>query len=107
MPYSGGSLADGQLPSSVGAIYTATAVKAVIKAVTLHNTNVTTQTINIYITRSGSTRRQLYRFAGITQFQSMDVLSDGETWTLSAGDTIDADTTTAAAVDFTILGATE
>lgn len=108
MAFTAASLAAGQLPSAVAAIYTVpVSTKAIVKSLILFNQNATDQTINVYITRSGGTRRQIYRFTGVQQYATIDVLTDGETWALSAGDTIDADTTTASAVDYTITGATE
>ena len=106
MSFVAGSLADGQVASSVGSIYTSTGVKTIVKSATFFNTNATAQTLNVYVTRSGGTRRQLYRDASMAQYTSFDLLSQGEVLVLSAGDSIDADTTTASAVDYVITGAT-
>jgi len=107
MPITAGSLADGQLPTTVGALYTVPAsTTAIIKSFVIFNTNAATQTVNVYITRSGSTRRQLHQFS-VLQNASVVVLANGETWALSTGDTIDGDTTTGTAVDYVITGATD
>ena len=101
----GKSLADGQLASSAGTLYTVPASSsAIIKGFILFNTGTSKQTANVYITRSGSSRRQLYQFVLLAK-SSASVITDGEVWVLSAGDLIEADTTTAATVDYTIMGA--
>lgn len=100
------SLADGQLPSSKGTLYTVpAATKAYIKFFSLHNTSATPQTVKVYIKRSGGTSRQV----------DMGQLDQGETglivetgsWELSTGDIIEGETTTVAVVDYQILGAEE
>jgi len=51
-------LADGQLPSSIGDLYTAGATVSVL-AIILVNTNTTTEAVNLYLTPSGGTARKL------------------------------------------------
>ena len=107
MAFSAGTLADGQVATSAGAIYTVPAsTVAVLKFVNFYNTNAATQTLNVYITRSGGTRRQLIKQT-LIQDQSLALLSEGETLTLSAGDALEADTTTATAVDYIVSGAAD
>jgi hypothetical protein len=102
------SLADGQLPTTVAAIYTVpTGNKVKITSLHVYNTNVTAQDVNIYVTRSGGTRRQLYRSAALAQFATFNMLASGESITLDEGDTIDGDTTTASAADYLITGEIE
>lgn len=103
MSFTGGSLADGKVPVTVGAIYTASSV-ALLKFVSFYNTSATQQTVNVHIRRgsAGATRRQLYRFT-LSQYETATI---NETITLSSGDRFDADTTTASAVDYVISGAT-
>lgn len=99
-------LADGQLPDAQGAIYTSAAgTKSLVRKFTLANTNAATQTIDLYLNVSGTPR--LMRRIELLQFESADVLSDGEEIVLDGGDSIEAVTTTTAAVDFYIGGATE
>ena len=98
------SLADGQVANSKGTIYTA-AGSVIVRSWTLYNSNAISQTANVYVKRSGSTSRQLYRFT-LAQYASATVLASGELLTLSTGDVLEADTTTASAVDFYIGGAT-
>jgi hypothetical protein len=102
--YTAGSLADGQVATTVGTIYTASA-SVIVRAFILYNSNAATQTTNVYVTRSGGTRRQLYRFS-LAQYESITVLSGGEILALSSGDIIEADTTTSTAVDYLIAGET-
>ena len=98
------SLADGQLASSASTLYTAPTANAIIKAFVLFNTGSSEQTANVYITRSGSSRRQLYQFILPTK-TAASVVTDGEVWSLSAGDVIEGDTTSGLIVDYTIMGA--
>lgn len=98
------SLADGQLPSSVAAIYTVPGGERVrIYSLHVFSTHASSQTVNIYVTRSGGTRRQVYRTT-LAQYATFNMLSSGESILLSPGDSVDGDTTTATAVDFLITG---
>lgn len=101
------SIADGQVANAQGAIYTVPAVTiAYVKQVTLYNTNAAAQTITIWLTRSGGTARKIRRFI-IAQHESIDLLDDGDTLELSTGDKIEAQTTTATAVDYVVMGVEE
>ena len=51
--------ADGQLPSSIGTLYTSGADATVVAAISLVNTNTTAEYINLYLTPSGGTARRL------------------------------------------------
>lgn len=106
MAFTGASLADGQAATSWAAIYTSTGVKTIVRSADFHNTNAITQTLEFAVTRSGSTRRIIARVS-LAQNEKVEFLTDGEVIVLSAADTIDAQTTTASAVDYTITGATE
>lgn len=97
------SLAAGQVADSVGTIFTATG-PTVLTAFTLYQSSATPQTINVYVTRSGGSRRQLFRFAAVAQYVTSVVLSEGEVLSLSSGDIVEADTTTAAVVDYYLSG---
>lgn len=85
---------DGQLPSSKGTLYTATAVIAYLKSVQLFNTNVATQTIILY--KKGATSRAIARFV-LNQNEWAEFSTN---MILNSGDLLEAVTTTAAAVDF-------
>ena len=52
-------LADGQLPSSIGSLYTSSADASVIAAISLVNTNTSAEYVNLYLTPSGGTARRL------------------------------------------------
>lgn len=103
----GGSLADGQVATTTGTLYTVPAsTVTVIKSASFFNTNAATQTLNVYITRSGGTRRQIEQFT-LSQYDTAHLLANGETLVLSTGDVLEADTTTTTAVDYMITGATD
>ena len=106
MAYTGASLADGQVATTWGTIYGPSGVKAILKSIVLYNTNATTQTLELRVTRSGSTARVLYRVS-LAQDESLAYLTGGDTMILSDGDVLQAQTTTTSAVDYTITGATE
>ena len=93
-------LADGQVATTTGAVFTATA-ESIVKWATFHNTSTTLQTLNIYFTRSGQTRRQLYQVS----LKARKTFFWDEPLSLSSGDVISADTTTASTVDYVIAGA--
>ncbi len=96
------SLAAGQVATTVGTIFTATG-PTVVRNFTLYNSNATGQTTNVYVTRSGGSRRQIYQFA-LAQYDTATVLASGEVMALSSGDIIEADTNTSTAVDYVIGG---
>lgn len=102
--YLGQSLASGQIANSVGAIFTVAATNtAFVKTLTLFNTNAAAQTVLVYIKRNGQTPRLVRRYV-LEQNEFADALSDGDSWQLSTGDAIEAVTTTAATVDYTMTG---
>ncbi len=103
MPYVGESLADGQLPDTIGTLFTAS-VSTIIRSFDVYNDGGSQQNVIVYILRNGSTTRKVGR-ADLKQDEFAEVLSDGKVWVLSANDAIQAETTTASQVDFTITGA--
>jgi len=105
MAFTGASLADGQLAATKGTIYTSSA-QTIVKSINVFSTHASTQTVIIYVKRSGSTSRQIFR-AELEQNEYAWVLSDGETIVLSASDVIEGITTNATSVDYAITGATE
>ena len=95
-------LAEGQLAIVKTAVYTAPgATSAYVRTIKLFNTNAITQTINVYI--STGTSRQTYRLS----LQQNETGYIDDRITLETGDLIEADTTTATAVDFTVHGVEE
>jgi hypothetical protein len=103
MAYTIKNLANGQLPSSLGDLYTVpTGTSAIIRSITLVNTNTTDETVNLYYLQSGGTaRRILPKDLKLTAGNSLTV---DVILTLGAGDKIQGVTTTASVVDFVISG---
>jgi hypothetical protein len=96
-------LGEGQVASSKGTIYTVPAsTSAYVKSITFYNTNAATQTLNIYL-KPGATSRQIRRVS-LAQYESYEFTSP---YVLETGDLIEADTTTATAVDYIITGIEE
>lgn len=96
------SLAAGQVANAVGTIFTATG-PTVVENFTIYNSSATPQTVNVYVTRSGGSRRQLYQFV-LAQYDTATVCASGESLSLSSGDIVEADTTTAAVADYSLGG---
>lgn len=96
-------LANGQLPNAIGDLYTVPAsTQAIIKTITLVNTNTTTENVNLYILPSGGTARRI--IPKDMSFPTKYSLETDQEYTLEAGDKIQGDTTTAVKVDYTING---
>lgn len=95
-------LYEGQLPNTKTTLYTVPAsTKAYISSMSGFNTNTTSETVIIYYKRG--TSRITYR-AALDQNYKMAV---GAGDVLEAGDIIEGETTTAAKVDFVIMGVQE
>lgn len=103
--FTGKSLYDGQLSSSAATtIYTVPSSTVTYRvAVTLYNTSATTQTINLFLKRSGSTARQIVKIS-LVQYASYELTIWGP---LSTGDLISGDSTTNTVVDATMCGVEE
>jgi len=99
--FTGKVLADGQLPTSKVALFTA-ATTTYLRSLSLFNTNPASQTIKIYFNVNG-TSRQVKQYT-LLQFESAEL---DHPVILEAGDTIEGFTTTGAAVDYVITGVTE
>ena len=99
-------LADGQLPNSIGDLYTVPgSTQAVIKTITYVNTNASAEDVNLYIKPSGGTARRI-----IPKDMSLGaaylMVYDDEI-TLDAGDKIQGDAQSASMVDYVISGVEE
>lgn len=97
-------LADGQLPSSKGTLYTVPALTvAYVKQMRIFNTNASSQTVIVFLNVSGTSRR-VGQFV-LAQNESADVFSDAVQ--LSAADLVEGQSTNAAAVDYVLYGVEE
>lgn len=98
------SLADGQLASSKGTLYTVpTAKQTVINRIRLVNTNSTTETVNLYFKASGGSSRNLIPVD--TQLKAGYLLVMDDVVTMEAADVIEGDTTTVSKVNYIVSGA--
>ncbi len=116
-----GSLADGQLPSSVGDLYTVPGGKKAHVNIILANTSTAnTYTVNISIKRSGSTNTRLITAAGTPLFAAnttnttntnsgmLSIPDSALTGIkLSTGDKIVGYASSANVIDYNIFGGTE
>jgi hypothetical protein len=99
-------LADGELAITQTAVYTVPgSTVAYVKQLFLHNVNAATQTIELWLNTSGTARK--WKRLELALNESADILEDGESVQLQAGDAIEAKTTTAAVVPFTVTGVEE
>lgn len=100
-----GSLADGQLPAAKAALYTATAVKAIIHKITVVNTDSSARTFNLYRKRAAGTSKLI---TPANCSLGVGYLAETEKpFTLSAGDSIEGDASVALKLDYTINGVEE
>jgi phage-related holin len=106
MAFTAKPLADGTLPTTQAAIYTVPAVTvAYVKQLFLFNTNAVVQVITLWLNTSGTVRK--WRTLTLAQNESADILEQGESLQLEAGDVILAEGTTASATDYVLTGVTE
>lgn len=106
MSFAPKAIADGQLPTTLGVLFTATAsIGTYVKEFTVFNNNAVNQVIETFVNRQGVERS--WRRLEIELNEQGDLLTDGETMMLEQGDTISGRTTTATAVDFIISGVEE
>ncbi|KKN30824.1 hypothetical protein LCGC14_0830320 [marine sediment metagenome] len=97
------SLADGQLAASKGTIYTTPAsTQAIIKRITLVNSDSSARAVNLYFKASGGTSRRLTPKDYSLAVGALLVMDDEVT--LEAADIIEGDAAAATVVDFVISG---
>ena len=100
------SLADGQLAAAKVALYTVAAnTQAIIKTITLVNTDTSTRTVNLYICVSGGTSRRIIP-KDMSLGAAYCLIFDDEL-TLEAADKIEGDASVARKVDYVINGVEE
>lgn len=92
-------LANGQLPSSKGTLYTATG-PVIIKNVILVNTDASARTVNLYVKRT--TSRQV---TPVALSLAAGAMYTSEELTLSSGDLLEGDASAASVVDYSVHGA--
>ena len=100
------SLANGQLAAAKATLYTVGAdTQAIIKTITLVNTDTSARTVNLYICVSGGTSRRI-----ISKDMTLGIkywfIFDDEL-TLEAADKIEGDASVANKVDYVINGVEE
>jgi len=102
----GGSLAQGNLATTKTTLYTVPAVTvAFIKSLTLFNDNAAEQTVLLFLNTGGGSRK--WRRFVLAQNESAKAIEPGGQIILKAADIIEAQTTTASAVPFTLTGVLE
>lgn len=96
-------VAEGQVANSKGTLYTVPASTSFYcRSIHFYNSNAATQTLNLYL-KPGSTSRQVRKIT-LAQYESYEIDTP---FVLETGDLIEADTTTASAVDYVITGVEE
>ena len=100
MPVTLKDLGNGQLPAAKATLYTCPVGKTAAGKITLVNTDAVARTFNIYVNKSGASRRVS------SKDQSLD---PGGMWvsgvrTLEVGDLIEGDASAATVVDYVIDG---
>lgn len=104
--FTGAVLADGQVASSKGTLYTVPgATVAYVRSASFHNTNAATQTLIVYVNASGTSR--VIGYFTLQQHETAYLVTGGDAIVLAAGDLLEAVTTTATAVDYLITGVEE
>lgn len=97
------SLADGQLASTKGTLYTCPAsTETIIKTMTLVNTDTSARDVNLYVKPSGSSSRRIIPKDCELGISYMLVYDDE--LCLEVGDLIEGDATAATVVDYVISG---
>ena len=97
---------EGQLPTTKTTIYVVPEdVTAYIKQISIYNTNAAAQTIKFYV-KPGATSRTWRRYV-LNLDESAELLDQNQVLLLDSGDEIEAETTTASAVDCFITAVLE
>lgn len=99
-------LADGQLPSAKGTLYTVPgSTKTYVKFFSVNNVSGIDQNVEIFLNVSGTSRK--IAFATLTPNDGARIIDKDEAVTLEAGDLIEGLSTNATSVDYVITGAEE
>lgn len=101
--FSGDILADGQLPSSLGTLYTVSAGEEVyVKFFTCYNTSASSQNVYAYIKPNASSR--CIGRAELAQYETVKFIGLKDGVVLTEGDTIEGYASDANVVDYVISG---
>jgi len=95
------ALADGQLPPAKGTLYTTPAGKALIKEIRLVPTSGTARTGNLYVNRTGTSRRIDAKDFSLNPGQ-VRVWSGNVT--METGDLLEGDASAATEIDYVVSG---
>jgi hypothetical protein len=107
MAFTAKPLADGQLPSAIGTLYTVPAsTRTYVKIFQLYNTDTVDRLDTVYVNVSG-TRRAWHPALLVANGGSADILEDGESLQMEAGDFIEGVAAAANVVDYFITGVEE
>lgn len=99
------ALADGQLPSSKGTLYTVPpGATTIIVTITLVNTDSAARTVDLYLNRTGTSRRIISKDLSIAAGNSLEHTTRH---TMEAGDLLEGDASAATVVDYTVDGTEE
>jgi hypothetical protein len=97
---------EGQLPTTKTVLYTVPEdAVAYVKQISIYNTNAAAQTVKFYV-KPGATSRTWRRYS-LNQDESAELLDQNQVLMLDEGDSIEAETTTASAVDCFIVAVVE
>lgn len=101
MPTTPKILAEGQLAAAKGTIYTVpAATQAIIRNVAFGNIGGVTEQVVLYVKKSGGTSKLFSK----AQLDMDEFAHEEDIGTLDAGDELEAETTNAASVDFSVHG---
>lgn len=100
-------LGEGQLPSETADLYTVPgSTQCIIKTITLVNTNISAETVNLYVNPSSTGAARRFIPVDTSLGANYSLIFDDEI-TLGDGDSIRGDTTTGSVVDYIISGVEE
>lgn len=99
MPTTPQILANGQLPSSKGTLFTATA-STIVRLMTAVHVSGATQTIVFYVKKAAGVSRVVSR----AEIAANEFAVDDEIYTLETGDQIEGQSTNATSVDYVLTG---
>lgn len=96
------ALGDGQLAGSKATLYTVPgSTQAILRSITLVNTDGSSRTVNLYVNRGGTSRRIDGKDASLGAGEARHVQV---VITLEAGDLVEGDASAANVVDYTLNG---